>query len=164
MLASSNLEAAAAGLCDADAVAHADALVARSAGVRAAITALPPRPVTASMVALEVTPDAEAALLGAIAGLGAVVVRGEPQQQPPVVTRGRCSRGSGRMTVAPPLMRHKRSGACDHSEATVKHHQSHKAIEENDLPVHERCIASGDSTEGAGRVRWMISVREPTRC
>ena len=83
-VAACDLAAAAEGLSDVNAVAHADALIDRSSRIRAAISSLPPRPATAFLVALEVDAGAEAALLQGIAGLGRVVARGgEGGERPP---------------------------------------------------------------------------------
>ena len=72
-----DLSAASVGLSDADAVAHADALIARSAGFRATAAALPSRPVTAACVSLTLgAEDAdESALLHRIAAAGSSPAR-----------------------------------------------------------------------------------------
>lgn len=68
-----NLVTAADTLSDIDVVCHADALLARAAGVKSAVAALPPRPAVSSAISVEITPAGKAALLGSIYGLGNVV-------------------------------------------------------------------------------------------
>lgn len=73
--AAASVTAAADGLCDADAVAHVDALVTRATIIREAVAAQPAPPMTATIVSLDIDGGAQAALLQAIAGAGRVSVR-----------------------------------------------------------------------------------------
>ena len=75
-----DLAVAAEGLSDIDAVVYGDTLLARSAGIHAAIAALPGRPTTASFVRFLVGAEEEATLCATIAGLGRVVAQREEAQ------------------------------------------------------------------------------------
>lgn len=71
------------------------------------------------MFAVELTPDAEAALLGAIAGLGAVVVRREHQQSSPSSSREAPPPVAGTSTAAPPPQHSEHPVTCNYAEAAA---------------------------------------------